>query len=55
MYRLAAEWDGESETLALPPNASTPLRTLTSERVATFTAGCAGKVVDDVEYPLTSD
>jgi hypothetical protein len=45
----------ESETLALPPNASTPLRTLTCERVATFTAGCAGKVVDDVEYALTSD
>lgn len=46
----------ESETLPLPSAAtSTPLRSLTGEVVATFTGGCAGRVVDDVQYALTSD
>lgn len=45
----------ESDTLPLPSDAaSAPLRTLTGERVTTFTGGCDGRVVDDIEYRLNS-
>ncbi|MCP9275524.1 hypothetical protein [Mycolicibacterium arenosum] len=34
---------------------SAPLRTLSGERTATFSAGCAGSVTDDVTYTMVDD
>ena len=45
----------ESETLPLSSDAaSAPLRTLTGERVTTFTGGCEARVIDDIKYELNS-
>ena len=45
----------ESDTLPLPSDAaSAPLRSLTGERITTFTGGCDARVVDDIEYQLNS-
>ena len=45
----------ESETLPLSSDAaSAPLRTLTGERVTTFTGGCEARVIDGIEYQLNS-
>ncbi len=45
----------ELDTLPLPSDAaSAPLRSLTGERVTTFTGGCDARVVDDIEYQLNS-
>lgn len=41
------------ETLK-PGGTAAPLRTLSGERVATFSAGCRGSVTDDVEYLLAA-
>jgi hypothetical protein len=44
-----------SDTLPLPSDAaSAPLRTLTGERITTFTAGCDARLVEDIEYQLNS-
>lgn len=37
-----------------PGGTAAPLRTVSGERVATFSAGCRGTVTDDVEYALTA-
>lgn len=41
------------ETLK-PGGTAAPLRTVSGERVATFSAGCRGTVTDDVEYALAA-